>query len=50
LVTAVWLPDILTWRLKSPYWPLLPVLILFVTGIAFSTNAGFLTVESAASR
>ena len=35
----------LTWRLRSPYWPLLPVLALFVTGIAFSTNAGFLTVE-----
>ncbi|MDR6557128.1 hypothetical protein J2809_001479 [Arthrobacter pascens] len=36
---------ILTWRTRSPYWPLLPVLALFVTGIAFSTNAGFLTVE-----
>ncbi|WP_253250470.1 transglutaminase domain-containing protein [Arthrobacter globiformis] len=35
----------LTWRIRSPYWPLLPVLVLFVTGIAFSTNAGFLTVE-----
>jgi hypothetical protein len=34
-----------SWRLKSPYWPLLPVLVLFVTGIAFSTNAGFLNVE-----
>jgi hypothetical protein len=36
---------ILIWRLKGPYWPLLPVLALFVTGIAFSTNAAFLTVE-----
>jgi hypothetical protein len=36
---------ILVWRLKGPYWPLLPVLALFVTGIAFSTNAAFLTVE-----
>ncbi|TSE16442.1 transglutaminase domain-containing protein [Arthrobacter sp. KBS0703] len=36
---------VLTWRVRSPYWPLLPVLALFVTGIAFSTNAGFLTVE-----
>jgi hypothetical protein len=36
---------LLIWRLKSPYWPLLPVLALFVTGIAFSTNAAFLTVE-----
>ncbi|WP_426998700.1 transglutaminase domain-containing protein [Pseudarthrobacter sp. N5] len=36
---------LLTWRVKSPYWPLVPVLVLFVTGIAFSTNAGFLTVE-----
>jgi len=35
----------LIWRLKGPYWPLLPVLALFVTGIAFSTNAAFLTVE-----
>ena len=29
---------ILTWRLRSPYFPLLPVLVLFVTGIAFSTR------------
>jgi hypothetical protein len=36
---------ILIWRLKGPYWPLLPVLALFVTGIAFSTSAAFLTVE-----
>ncbi|WP_458113733.1 transglutaminase-like domain-containing protein [Arthrobacter sp. R1-13] len=36
---------LLTWRSKGPYWPLLPILVLFVTGIAFSTNAGFLTVE-----
>lgn len=40
---------LLTWRLKSPYWPLLPVLVLFVTGIAFSTSAGFLTVERGVS-
>lgn len=44
LLTAL-VAGILTWRLKSPYWPLLPVLALFVTGIAFSTNAAFLTVE-----
>jgi hypothetical protein len=44
LITAV-AAGILTWRMRSPYWPLLPVLVLFVTGIAFSTNAGFLTVE-----
>ncbi|XAS67896.1 transglutaminaseTgpA domain-containing protein [Micrococcaceae bacterium Sec5.7] len=43
LITAL-LAGLLIWRLKSPYWPLLPVLVLFVTGIAFSTNAGFLTV------
>jgi hypothetical protein len=36
---------ILIWRLKGPYWPLLPVLALFVTGIGFSTNAAFLTIE-----
>lgn len=40
---------LLTWRLKSPYWPLLPVLVLFVTGIAFSTSAGFLNVERGVS-
>ncbi|CAH0264013.1 hypothetical protein SRABI83_03459 [Arthrobacter sp. Bi83] len=44
LIAAV-AAGVLTWRLRSPYWPLLPVLLLFVTGIAFSTNAGFLTVE-----
>lgn len=44
LLTAL-VAGILIWRLKSPYWPLLPVLVLFVTGIAFSTNAAFLTVE-----
>jgi hypothetical protein len=42
---AAMLAGILTWRAKAPYWPLLPVLALFVTGIAFSTNAAFLTVE-----
>lgn len=42
---AALVAGILTWRLKTPYWPLLPVLVLFVTGIAFSTNAAFLTVE-----
>lgn len=36
---------VLTWRVRSTYLPLLPVLLLFVTGIAFSTNAAFLTVE-----
>lgn len=44
LVTAL-AAGLTSWRLKSPYWPLLPVLVLFVTGIAFSTNAGFLNVE-----
>jgi hypothetical protein len=44
LLTAL-AAGLLIWRLKSPYWPLLPVLLLFITGIAFSTNAGFLTVE-----
>lgn len=44
LLTAL-AAGLLAWRLKSPYWPLLPVLVLFVTGIAFSTSAGFLTVE-----
>ncbi|MDQ0077204.1 transglutaminase family protein [Arthrobacter oryzae] len=44
LITAL-SAGLMTWRLKSPYWPLLPVLVLFVTGIAFSTNAGFLNVE-----
>ena len=44
LLTAL-AAGLLTWRLRSPYWPLLPVLVLFITGIAFSTNAGFLTVE-----
>jgi hypothetical protein len=44
LITAA-TAGVLTWRIRSPYWPLLPVLVLFVTGIAFSTNAGFLTVE-----
>ncbi|WP_445154903.1 transglutaminase-like domain-containing protein [Arthrobacter sp. Hor0625] len=44
LLTAL-AAGLLSWRLKSPYWPLLPVLVLFVTGIAFSTSAGFLTVE-----
>jgi hypothetical protein len=44
LLTAL-VAGLLTWRLISPYWPLLPVLALFVTGIAFSTNAAFLTVE-----
>ena len=44
LLTAL-VGGLLIWRLKSPYWPLLPVLALFVTGIAFSTNAAFLTVE-----
>lgn len=44
LIAAV-VAGVLTWRFRSPYWPLLPVLSLFVTGIAFSTNAGFLTVE-----
>lgn len=36
---------VLTWRVRSPYFPLLPVLVLFITGIAFSTNAAFLTLE-----
>ncbi|MET1088757.1 MAG: transglutaminase domain-containing protein [Arthrobacter sp.] len=36
---------VLTWRARTPYLPLLPVLALFVTGIAFSTNTAFLTEE-----
>src|SRR5688572_25105324 len=44
-IIAALVAGILTWRIRSPYWPLLPVLVLFVTGIAFSTNAGFLTAE-----
>jgi hypothetical protein len=44
LVTAL-VAAVLTWRVRSPYFPLLPVLVLFVTGIAFSTNAAFLTLE-----
>ena len=44
LLTAL-AAGLLIWRLKNPYWPLLPVLVLFITGIAFSTNAAFLTVE-----
>ncbi|WP_347110435.1 transglutaminaseTgpA domain-containing protein [Paenarthrobacter sp. S56] len=48
LVTAL-AAGLLAWRLRSPYWPLLPVLALFVTGIAFSTSAGFLNVERGVS-
>ncbi|WP_457966442.1 transglutaminase-like domain-containing protein [Arthrobacter sp. D1-29] len=44
-MVAAAVAGILIWRVKGPYWPLLPVLALFVTGIAFSTNAAFLTVE-----
>lgn len=44
MVTAL-VAAVLTWRVRSPYLPLLPVLVLFVTGIAFSTNAAFLTLE-----
>lgn len=44
MVTAL-VASVLTWRVRSPYFPLLPVLVLFVTGIAFSTNAAFLTLE-----
>ncbi|MET4144551.1 transglutaminaseTgpA domain-containing protein [Arthrobacter sp. UYCo732] len=44
LLTAL-VAGLLIWRLKSPYWPLLPVLVLFITGIAFSTNAAFHTVD-----
>ena len=44
LITAL-VAAVLTWRVRSPYFPLLPVLVLFVTGIAFSTNAAFLTLE-----
>lgn len=44
MVTAL-VAAVLTWRVRSPYFPLLPVLVLFVTGIAFSTNAAFLTLE-----
>lgn len=44
LVTAL-AAALLTWRVRSPYLPLIPILVLFVTGIAFSTNAAFLTLE-----
>lgn len=44
MITAL-VAAVLTWRVRSPYFPLLPVLVLFVTGIAFSTNAAFLTFE-----
>ena len=44
LVTGL-VAAVLTWRARSPYLPLIPVLVLFVTGIAFSTNAAFLTLE-----
>jgi hypothetical protein len=44
LITAL-VAGVLTWRARSPYLPLIPVLVLFVTGIAFSTNAAFLTLE-----
>ena len=40
---------LLTWRLRSALWPLLPVLALFVVGVAFSTNASFLTVPRGAA-
>lgn len=48
LVTSL-CAGLLVWRLRSPYWPLLPVLVLFATGIAFSTSAGFLNVERGVS-
>jgi hypothetical protein len=44
MITAL-VAAVLTWRARTPYLPLVPVLVLFVTGIAFSTNAAFLTLE-----
>ncbi|MGX1161775.1 transglutaminase superfamily protein [Arthrobacter sp. SLBN-100] len=44
MITAL-VAAVLTWRARTPYLPLIPVLVLFVTGIAFSTNAAFLTLE-----
>jgi hypothetical protein len=44
MITAL-VAGVLTWRARTPYLPLIPVLVLFVTGIAFSTNAAFLTLE-----
>ncbi|MDP5228331.1 MULTISPECIES: transglutaminase domain-containing protein [Arthrobacter] len=35
---------LLTWRAKNSLWPLLPVGVLFVVGVAFSTSANFITV------
>ncbi|MFJ6001826.1 transglutaminaseTgpA domain-containing protein [Arthrobacter sp. NPDC092385] len=32
----------LAWRLRAPYWTMLPVLALFVVGIAFGTDRAFL--------
>ncbi|MFJ3957562.1 transglutaminaseTgpA domain-containing protein [Arthrobacter sp. NPDC090010] len=40
---------LLTWRARSALWPLLPVVVLFVVGVAFSTSANFLTVPRGAA-
>ncbi|WP_081709818.1 DUF3488 and transglutaminase-like domain-containing protein [Arthrobacter sp. 35W] len=43
LVTGV-VAGTLAWRVRSPYWTLLPVLALFATGIAFGTTDAYLPV------
>ncbi|MGT2463915.1 transglutaminase family protein [Sinomonas atrocyanea] len=35
---------LLAWRLRRPYWPLVPVTVLFVVGIAFGTHEAFLAL------
>lgn len=35
---------LLAWRLRRPYWPLVPVTALFVVGISFGTNEAFLAL------
>jgi len=37
LLTAV-LAGLIAWRLRSPYWTLIPLLVMFVLGIAFGTR------------
>lgn len=41
---AATVAGILAWRVRVPYWSLLPVLALFVTGIAFGTTEPYLPV------
>jgi transglutaminase-like putative cysteine protease len=37
------------WRLRRPYWPLLPLAVLFAVGIAFGTNEAFLALPRGAA-